>query len=93
MSIAHRLGLDDHHLLQRGDGSGRLPLLLQAEHRIEQRQRDQNDAGLPLLQRQAHHAGHEQDDLHQVGVLAEEHAPPRLGRPGIELVRAEPIGR
>jgi hypothetical protein len=59
---------------------------------IEQRQHEQDDAGLPLLQQKAHHAGREQDDLHQVGVLAEERAPPGLHRPGVELVRPESFG-
>ena len=92
LAVPHDLGLDDHHLLEGGDGRGRLPLLMQAENRVEQRQQDQDDAGLPLLQEEAHDAGHQQDDLHRVGVLADERAPPGLGLPGVELVRAEPLG-
>jgi len=91
LAVPHDPGLDDHHLLQGSNGGGGLPLLLQTEHRVEQRQRDQDDAGLPLLQGQADHAGHQQDDLHQVGELADERAPPGLRFPGVELVRAEPL--
>ena len=79
-------------LQQEGKAAAAVAALQQAENRVEQRQHDQDDAGLPLLQRQAHQAGHQQDDLHQVGVLAEEGAPPGLRFPGVELVRAEPLG-
>src|SRR6478672_13164891 len=34
----------------------------------------------------------QQDDLHRVGVLADERTPAGLGLPGVELVRAEALG-
>ena len=93
LAVPHDLGLDDHHLLQGGDGGSGLPLLTQAENRIEQRQEDQHDAGLPLLQRvEAPDTGHQQDDLHRIGVLADERPPPRLNLPSVETVRAKPPG-
>ncbi len=89
LAAAAHLRLDDHHLLQRGDGRGRLPLLVQAEHGVEQRQEEQDEAGAELVQRlDAADAGDEQDDLHRVAVLAHERAPARLGLGGDESVRA-----
>ena len=64
---------------------------MQAEDRVEEGEQDQDDAGLPLLQAEAHQAGPQQDELHQVGVLADERAPPGLGLPGIERVGPEPF--
>ena len=37
-AVAADLGLDEHHLLQGGDGGRRLALLAQADHGVEQRQ-------------------------------------------------------
>jgi hypothetical protein len=68
LAVPPHPGLDDHHLLQGGDGRGGLPLLMQALDRAEQRQQDQQDARAELLERvEAADAGREQDDLHGVG--------------------------
>ena len=97
LAVPPHLGLDDHHLLQGGDGRGGLPLLLQAHDRVEQRQQDQQQAGAELLERvQATDASGEQHELHRVRVLASERAPAGLGVASGELVRAElpgPRGR
>src|SRR5262249_26082373 len=70
-----------------------LPLLPQAEDRVEQRQEDQYQAGLELLDRvKAHDARHQQHDLHRIRVLADERAPPGLLLGLGELVGAEPLG-
>ena len=70
-AVAAHLRLDDHHLLQRGDGRCGLALLAQAEDGVQERQQDQDDAGAVLLERDdAADAGDEQDDLHRVAVLA-----------------------
>ena len=49
--VAADLGLDDHHLLERGDARVRLALLVQAHGRVEQRQADEHDAGRDLAGR------------------------------------------
>ena len=92
LTVAPDARLDDHHLLQRGDRLGCLALLAQAEHRVEQRQEQQDETGSELLQGiQAPDPRDEQHDLHRVAVLPHERAPARLdGRLG-ELVR--PDGR
>ena len=61
------------HLLQRGEARLGLRLLTQAEHGVEHRQADQHErrahfAGDDLV----HHRGADEDDLHQVLVLAQE---------------------
>jgi hypothetical protein len=85
-------GLDDRHLLQGGDRRGGLALLLQALHRVEQRQQDQQQARAELLERvEAADVGREQHELHRVAVLAEERAPARLCLADGEHVRAEPL--
>jgi hypothetical protein len=43
LPAAADLRLDDHHLLERGDGGGRLALLVQAEDGVEQRQEEQDE--------------------------------------------------
>ena len=43
LAVAAHARLDDHHLLQRGDRLGRLALLAQAEHGVEQRQEEQDE--------------------------------------------------
>ena len=79
------------HLLQRGDALGRLALLVQAEHRVEHGQADDDDAGRELLQRDdADDRGAEQDELHQVAVLAQKRLPAGLLLRLRELVRARP---
>jgi hypothetical protein len=92
LTVPPHPGLDDHRLLQGGDGRGGLPLLVQALDRVEQSQQDQQDARAELLDRiQAADAGREQHELHRVAVLADERVPARLGPAGGELVRAEPL--
>ena len=83
--------VDQEHLLERGDALRRLALLVEAEDRVQHGQADDHETGRPLLQRDdADDRGAEQDELHQVAVLAEERAaspapssPPRAcsGRP------------
>jgi hypothetical protein len=93
LAVPPHPGLDDHHLLQGGDGRGGLPLLLQAHDRVVQRQQDQQQTGAELLERvQAADTGSEQHELHRVRVLAPERAPARLGPASGELIRAEPPG-
>ena len=84
------LRLDDHHLLQRRHRGGGLAFLLQAEHRVEQGQRRQDEAGAVLLERpDAAEAGDQEHDLHEVGVLPEERPPAGLLLALGEPVRAE----
>ena len=87
--VATRLGLDDHHLLERGHARGGLALLAEAHRRVQERQGDEDHAGRDLVRdEQAQDAGRQQHDLHRVLVLAHEGLPARLlGRLG-ELVRA-----
>ncbi len=93
LAVPPHLGLDDHHLLQGGDGRGGLPLLLQAFDRVEQRQQDQQQARAELLERiEAAETGGEQHELHRVLVLAEESVPAGLGLAPGERVRTEPLG-
>ena len=78
------------HLLQRRDALRRLALLVQAEHGVEHRQADDHDARRELLQRDdADDRGAEQDELHQVAVLAQERSPAGLLLRLRELVRAD----
>jgi len=79
---------DDEHLLQRGDALGGLPLLVQAEDRVQDGEPENHDPGAPLLERgDAHDRGAHEDELHQVAVLAEECVPAGLGRRLHQLVR------
>ena len=90
LAVAAHARLDDHHLLERGDGLRRLALLAQAEHGVEERQEEQDEAGPELLERlEAADPGDEQDDLHRVAVLAHEGAPARLDLGDRERVRAD----
>ena len=90
LAAAADVRLDQQHLLERGDALGGLALLVQAEDRVEHGQADDHDAGRPLLQRDdADDRGAEQDELHQVAVLAEERLPARLLLPLRELVRPD----
>jgi hypothetical protein len=83
-----RVRLDDQHLLQRGDGLGGLALLVQPEDRVQDGQAEDRDAGAELLERDhAHDRRPDQDELHQVAVLAQEGAPARLLLALGELVR------
>ena len=80
---------DDEHLLERGDALGRLALLVQAKDRIEHGQAEDHETRRELLQRNdADDRGAEQDELHQVAVLAQKRLPPRLFLRLRELVRA-----
>ena len=75
LAVAPDLGLDDHHLLERGDARLGLALLVQAQERVEQGEEHEDHAGRELAgQEQADDAGHQQHDLHRVLVLAEERA-------------------
>ena len=59
-----------------------LPSWCRPENRVAQRQQDQQDAGSQLPDgEEAEHPGRDQDDLHRVGVLADEREPARLGLP------------
>ena len=81
LAVARDPGLDDHHLLQGGDRGGGLAFLSEAEHRVEHGQQQQEDAGAHLLERvEAPDPGHEEHDLHRVGVLAQEGVDAGLGR-------------
>ena len=88
-AAAARVRLDQEHLLERGDALRRLALLVQAQDRVEHGQADDHDPGRELLQGDdADDRRAEQDELHQVAVLAEERPPARLLLRLRELVRA-----
>ena len=81
---------DHEHLLERGDALGRLALLIQAQDSIEDGQADDDEPGGELLQRDhADGGGADEDELHQVAVLAEKRLPARLLLRFRELVRAD----
>jgi hypothetical protein len=91
--IAPHPGGHDQPPLKRGHSALGLALLLQAENRVSHGQQDQQKAGSQLTQgNEAQEAGHEQDDLHGVGVLADERAPARLRSACGERIGAEPAG-
>ena len=72
-------GLDNQHLLQRGDACLGLAFLAEPHHGVEQREPKQNDACAPLLQRHDRdHTGDQQNHLHRVLELAEERLKARL---------------
>ena len=90
LAVAADMSSDHEHLLQRGDALGRLALLIQAQDGIEDGQPDDDEAGSELLE--GDHADDrraEQDELHQVAVLAQERPPAGLLLRFGELVRAE----
>ena len=81
--------LDQEHLLERGHALGRLALLVQAENGVEHGQPEDRDPRGELLERDhAHDRGADEDELHQVAVLAQERVPARLLLGLRELVRA-----
>ena len=100
LAVTPGMSPDDEHLLERGDALGRLALLVQAEDRVEHGQAEDHEAGGELLQGDdADDRGAEQDELHQVAVLAQERLPagllPRLrracsGRPAHGAARPPP---
>ncbi len=80
---------DDHHLLERCHRGRSLALLGHAHGRVEHGQPDEHQAGGVLLHGpDADDAGHQQDDLHEVLVLAQEDLPAGLLLAFRELVRA-----
>ena len=90
LAAAPDLGLDDHHLLERGDARLGLALLVEPQERVEQGEEDEDDAGRELAgQEHAHDARHQEHDLHRVLVLAEEHLQARLRLRLGELVGPE----
>ncbi len=73
LAVATDVGGHDQHLAERGDALGGLALLVQAHHRVEHRQPEDDQAGRDLLQGDdADHRRTEQHELHQVSVLAQE---------------------
>ena len=89
LAVTPRMSPDDEHLLERGDALGRLALLVQAKDRVEHGQAEDHEAGRELLQRNdADDRGAEQDELHQVAVLAQKRLPAGLLLRLRELVRA-----
>ena len=82
------LGLDDHHLLERGNAGGGLALLVQAHRRVQQGQQDEHDArGHLPRQEQAGDTRDEQHQLHRVLVLTDERLPA-----GLALALREAVG-
>ena len=80
--------LDHEHLLERGDALGRLPLLVQAQDRVQHRDAEDREPRAELLK--GDHADDrrpDEDELHQVAVLAQERVPARLLRLLGQLVR------
>ncbi len=89
-AAAADMRVDQEHLLERGDALGGLALLVEAQDRVQHGQADDHETGRPLLQRDdADDRGAEEDELHQVAVLAEERLPARLLLRLGELVRAD----
>jgi hypothetical protein len=87
-SVTPHVRLDQEHLLERGDALGGLALLIQAENGVEHRQTEDRDPRRELLERDhAHDRRADEDELHQVPVLAQERVPARLLRLLGELVR------
>ncbi len=73
--------LDHEHLLERGDALGRLALLVQAQHRVDDGDAEDREPRPELLERDdAHDRGADEDELHQVAVLAHERVPAGLLR-------------
>ena len=90
LAAAAGMGLDDQHLLERGDALGGLALLIEAEDRVEHGEADDDESGADLLERDdADDRGAQQDELHQVAVLAQERLPSRLRLRLRELVRPD----
>jgi hypothetical protein len=86
-----------HHLRQRLDALLRLGLLAQADHRVEHRQPGQHDRGADVAgDDQVDDGRGQQDDLHEVAVLAQERLEARLllgpGEP-VRAVRLQPAAR
>jgi hypothetical protein len=78
VAVPADLRLDHHHLLERGGARLRLALLVHRHPGVEERQQDEEDAGEELAgQEEAGDAGHQEHDLHRVGVLAAELLPAR----------------
>ena len=66
-----RVRLDHEHLLERGDALGRLALLVQAEDRVDDGDAENREPSPELLERDdAHDRRADEDELHQVAVLA-----------------------
>src|SRR5262249_7608463 len=89
-AVPPRMRLDHEHLLKRRHAGRSLALLVEPEDRVEHREADDRDARAELLQ--GDHADDrraEQDELHQVAVLAEEGVPAGLRSRLVELVRAD----
>ena len=89
VAVPARLRLHDQLLGERIGGRRRLAFLVHAHQCVEQRQQQQEDSRRELVgQEDADHTGDDQEDLHGVLELAQEHLPARhlLGRG--ELVRA-----
>ena len=64
------LGLDDHHLLERGGARFRLALLVHGHPGVEHGQQEEEDAGVELSgQEQADDACDQQHELHRIGVV------------------------
>ena len=92
LAVAPGMSPDHEHLLERGDALCRLALLVQAQHRIQHGQADDDEARGELLQgNHADDGGAEEDELHQVAVLAQKCLPARLLLRLRELVRADPL--
>ena len=92
LAVAADVRRHDQHLAQRGDALGGLALLVQAHHRVEDRQAEDDQAGRDVLQGDdADHRRADEHQLHQVAVLAQERLPAGLlGLLG-QLVRPVPL--
>ena len=79
LTAAADVGHDHEHLLQGGDALGRLALLVQAEDRVDHGHAEDDEARAELLQRDdAHDRRSDEDELHEVAVLAQECVPAGL---------------
>ena len=73
LAVAAHAGDVLHHLLERGQAGLGLGFAAQAQHRVEDRQDDQHDRRAHIARDdQVDHGGAQQDDLHEILVLAQE---------------------
>ena len=92
LAVALDAGGDDQHLPQRGDALGGLALLVQAHHGVEHGQAEDDQPGRDVLERDDADDGRsDQDQLHQVAVLAQKRPPGGLLRLLGQLVRPVPL--
>ncbi len=89
LTIPSCLCLHDEHLLQGSDTLGRLALLVKTQDGVEDSQRKDKDPGREVLEGDDADDRHaNQNQLHQVSILAQERFPTRLRRLFGQAIRA-----